>query len=145
MSYATPAEFAARYTTRIPDADVGNHYLPYASSRLEALLATGFSVPFAANNLTAKDLTLELAYLMVQQRSKDPRDYQPLAQVLEKRLQALLEGREAMMTTSGQALWASTPQAGVWSTTTRYRPVFGLGEASTQQVDPWRLLDETAP
>lgn len=142
MPYATYEDFAARYGTRVPAAEVNSHVLPFAAARLEAQLAPAFTVPFSANNRTATDLTVDLAYLLVLQRSKAPQDAEALRATLEARLARLRRGEEAMLTDSGAVLFAASPQGDVWSNTAPYHPVFGLRDASAQTVDPQRLTDE---
>jgi hypothetical protein len=142
MVYATYSDFNARYATRLTEAEVNSHVLPYASWRLEALLAPAFTVPFSDNNLTARDLTIDLAYLLVLQRSKEPKERQALEQAVLARVQGLSQGREAMVTTSGGALYAAPQQEVVWSSTGRYRTIFDLRDAPAQEVDPARLAEE---
>jgi hypothetical protein len=139
MAYATAAELALRYPTRLAESELSSHFLPHASTRLEALLATYFTVPFSDNNATARDLTLDLAYLLILQRSKEPGEAAPLAASLAERIAALAEGRQAMVTTSGETLWAAPATGGVWSSTAGRRPVFDLGSELAQRVDPERL------
>lgn len=127
MNYADAQEFSGRYTTKLSDAEISSHFLPFASARLEAMLAPYFTVPFSANNLAAKDLTIDLAYLLILQRSKDSKDYEALKEKSEARINALAEGAEAMITTSGEALYASPAGADVWSNTSGGRQVFDLG------------------
>ncbi|MDH4225120.1 MAG: hypothetical protein OEW12_05695 [Deltaproteobacteria bacterium] len=143
MAYATLADFNGRYATRLTDAEISSHVLPYGSARLETLLAHGFTVPFSNNNVTARDMALDLSYLLVLRRGKAPGDYKPLEEAVEKRIQALLEGREAMMTDGGQPLFSSIPR--VWGSTSAFKPVFGLGDPLSQRVDPVRLSGEDIP
>lgn len=142
MPYATYEEFAARYPTRLGAAEVNSHVLPHAAARLEQRLARAFSVPFSANNRTAADLTMDIAYLLILQRSKAPQEAEGLRAAVEARLEALAAGREAMITTSGEALYAAPLEGDVWSSTGGYRPVFGLRDAREQSVDAQRLDDE---
>ena len=142
MSYATFSEFTARYATKLTEAEVTSHYLPFATGRLEGLLGAYFSVPFSSNNLTAKDLTIDLAYLLVLQRSREPGDHEALKGRISDRIAALSQGAEAMMTTSGEALTASPAGDTVWSNTGRYKTVFDLRGAERQGVDPERLEEE---
>ena len=142
MPYATWSEFSERYPTRLPEAEVASHFLVHAASRLESMLAGYFSVPFSANNLTAKDLNIDLAYLLILQRSKSPSDGRPLAELVSERIAALRAGREAMVTTSGAALYRASGDGPVWSTTQPFKPVFDLREAPEQHVDPERLAAE---
>ena len=134
MSYATFSDFNARYSTKLMEAEVTSDFLPYASSRLEGLLGGHFTVPFSANNLTAKDLTIDLAYLMILQRSREPKDFQGFGRAVDTRLRSLTQGVEAMMTTSGEALFSGIAQKVVWSNTARYKTVFDLKDALHQKL-----------
>ena len=126
MSYATYSDFSARYATRLSAEEVSSHCLPYAAARLEGVLGAHFPVPFSANNVTARDLTIDLAYLLVLQRSREPGDTRPLAESVRTRIAALAAGREAMMTTSGQALFAAGTAGGVWGSTVADSPYFAV-------------------
>ncbi|MDH4247407.1 MAG: hypothetical protein OEW39_06295 [Deltaproteobacteria bacterium] len=125
MDYATYSDFNARYATRLDPAEVASHYLPYAAARLEALLAPGFTAPFSTNNLTARDLTLDLAYLLMLQRHREQGDREGLERMVLRRIRALNEGQEAMQTTSGESLFARAASGVVWGSTAPYRTVFG--------------------
>jgi hypothetical protein len=126
MIYATFSDFSTRYVTKLPEAEVSSHLLPFASARLEGALGPYFAVPFAANNLTAADLTLDLAYLLVLQRGKAPGDAAALAKALESRLGALAGGTAAMITSSGELLYAQAPQSSVWASHGRGPAAFDL-------------------
>ncbi|HKI97178.1 MAG TPA: hypothetical protein VKB51_01765 [bacterium] len=138
MIYATFSDFSARYATRLGADEVASHYLPYASARLEGLLGPYFAVPFSADNLTARDLTIDLAYLLLLQRSKEPGDARPLAAAVQARLEALAAGREAMVTTSGSALFADVVPGGVWSSTADADPRFTLWGAGDGPAEEGR-------
>ena len=124
MAYATFSDFSTRYATGMSEADLSSHYLPFASSRLEALLAPYFTVPFSGNNLTARDLAMDLAYVLILQRSKEPKDSAALREHVEGRIAALAEGKESMITTSGEAIFALSAHVDVWSNTMDGAPVF---------------------
>ena len=126
MTYANVQEFNGRYTTKLSDAEISSNFLFYAASRLDAMLAPYFTVPFSLNNIVARDLTIDLAYLMVLQRSKDSSDYGALKEKTEARIKALADGSEAMMTTGGEASYSSPAGADVWSNTSGGQPVFNL-------------------
>lgn len=126
MAYATYEEFNTRYTTKIDAVEVRSHFLPFASAQLDAMLAPWFTVPFSSNNLTAKDVALDLTYLLILQRSKEAGDRKDLAQRIEARIHSLRDGREAMLTTSGEALVAAHTTDEVWSNTRDIPPLFEL-------------------
>lgn len=145
MIYATYSDFTTRYATRLPEADIASHYLPFASGRLEGLLGAYFTVPFSSNNLTARDLTIDLAYLLILQRSKDSGDADALGRMLQSRLAALAKGTEAMITSSGETLIGAASENRVWGNTAPYDPVFNLLDSVSQKVDPDRLDEEESP
>ena len=101
-----------------------------ARQRLEGLLNPWFDVPFADNNLTAKNLTDDLARLSLLQRSPDTSGHAALSQVLAARLDALAQGRVAMVVTGESVLWAKHEGQVVESTESRYRDVFDLRPSS---------------
>ena len=127
MAYATAQEFSARYASKLTDAEITSHFLAFASSRLDSMLAPYFSVPFSSNNLSAKDLTIDLSHLLILQRSKEPKDYQALREQVEERIGALAEGTQSMITNSGEAIFARSATGDVWSNTSATSPVFHLG------------------
>ena len=47
--------------------------------------------------MTAKDLTIDLAYLMILQRSREQKDFEGFGRAVDTRLTALTQGAEAMM------------------------------------------------
>jgi hypothetical protein len=130
MSYATYSDFCARYVTKLTEAEVSSHLLPYAAARLEGALGPYFAVPFAPDNVTAKDLTLDLAYLLVLQRSKEPRDAAALAAAMEARLAALAQGKAAMVTAGGGLLHAQAAPPAVWAEGAA--PVFVVEDAERE-------------
>ena len=142
MAYATYTEFQERYPTKLTEAEVTSHFLHHASVRLETMLAPYFTLPFSANNLTAKDITLDLAYLLILQRSKDPRDAESLSQGIKGRIEGLRNGTEAMTTTSGDTVYSNTGLGEIWSTTQDFKPIFDMRESAEQRVDPDRLREE---
>ena len=136
MIYATFSEFSARYAAKVTEAEVNSHLLPFASARVEAALGPYFPVPFQGDNLTAKDLTLDLAYLIVLQRAKDPADAAALSKNLDGRLAALAAGRAAMISASGDLLFAQPQPGGVWSSHGRVEsPVFDTGPSGPADPD----------
>ena len=126
MVYATPAAFHGRYTTKLTDAELSSHFLPYAGGRLNQLLAPYFSVPFSANNVTARDLTIDLAYLLLLQRNKEAREAEPLMRQVLSTIGALAGGQQAMVTDSGDVLYGQRRDGEVWSSTEQGQPVFKL-------------------
>ena len=133
MSYATYSDFNTRYATRMEPAEVESHYLPFATARLDSALAGAFAVPFSSNNLTARDLTLDLAYLLMLQRNREQGDRTALEESLQRRLSDLREGREAMLSDSGDSLFSSKAASTVWGGAARYHTVYGPDGAGGEE------------
>lgn len=111
--YATYAQFRARYETRLSEHDLETHYLPYASARLDAMLGLHFPLPFAEENITARDLTIDLAYLLILQRYREEGPLEALRASIRERTNALIEGQEGMRLQDGSLLRSQAPQR-VW-------------------------------
>ncbi len=124
MVYATVSQFKERYITRISDEELTNHYLLYASLRLEAMLAPWVSVPLGQNNLTARDLTIDLAYLLILQRSKDETIMLPFQKEIQNRIKEISQGNQAMVLDNGELLWVNSPGQQVWSSTRNIKNTF---------------------
>lgn len=119
-------------------SEVGSAYVRYAERELEGMLTGFFTVPFSSNNLTAKDLAIDLTYMRISNlKSEDRKEFRD---ELMGRIQALKDGQASMMTTSGDVLQAVGGT--IYSTTQNYEPVFGMGDTLDFHVDSGQLLDE---
>lgn len=119
-------------------SEVGSVYVEYAERELEGMLAGFFTTPFSSNNLTAKDLAIDLTYARIANlKMEDRKEFRD--EVLG-RIQALKEGQAAMVTTSGDVMQAVGDT--VYSNTQNYVPVFGMGDTLDFRVDSGQLLDE---
>jgi len=107
-----------------------------AEADLDSRLGGRFTVPFSSNNQTAKDLTIDLAYLFLVEPDDEGKTRTMRARV-DKAIEELNAGRRIMVTTSGEALQAST--GGVaWSSTQGDRPIFDVDAPAN-----WAVSSET--
>lgn len=140
--YCDWAEVSGRYPeiAKSKDAtDVASSYIFFAEADIDSRLASRFTVPFSSNNVTAKDLTIDLTYLKVYQ-FKDPEKAKLIEESINARIDKLLAGKSSMMTTSGDTL--TSVGGTLYSTTGDYAPVFGMGNVEDFLVNSSQLQDE---
>jgi len=101
-------------------------------------MAPFFTVPFSSNNITAKDLAIDLTYIRVANLKLEDRD--GFRKEIKERIKMIQVGDMVMMTTSGTS--ASTSDAQGWSTTKDYHPVFGMGDIVDFRVDSSEVYAE---
>lgn len=112
-------------TLKIADAtQADSSWVMYATAELHARLARGFTVPFSSNNLTAKDLAIDLTFAKVY-RYKDNEKAAAVTSYVAGQIEMLLAGTMQMLTTSGDGI--ATVGGPVFSTTQDYHPTFGVG------------------
>jgi len=120
-------------------AEVDSAHIVYAENELDALLASTFTVPFSSNNLTAKDLSIDLTYCRVGNfKISERKEFKE--EIMEK-INMLKNGEMSMITDSGDVL-TTTGTTQAWSSTEDYHPVFGLGNEIQFQADSSRIIDE---
>ena len=119
--------------------DVSSNYIQYAEVEIDGRLAPKFTTPFSSNNLTVKDLCIDLVYAKAGNLNIE--DYDKLMDRIDKRIERLLAGEENMMTNSGDTLQQSIGGT-VWSSTQNYTPTFGHGAVEDFVVDPDLIDDE---
>jgi len=118
--------------------EVGSAYIDYAEVEIEGRL-TKFTKPFSSNNLTVKDLAIDLTYAKMM-TTRDSEKATEMRDILDARMTRLNSGEEDMMTSSGDIL--ANDVSNVWCETEDYTPVFGMGDVTDFQVDSARLFDE---
>ena len=118
-------------------ADSG--YVQYAIAELHARLASFFTVPFSDNNLTAKDMAIDLTFAKLY-RFKDPDKSAAVNSYVSGFIDALIEGRASMLTTSGDII--DSIGGAIYSTTQNYHPVFGMSNPRLWEVDSSQVIAE---
>jgi hypothetical protein len=112
-------------TLKVADAtQADSSWVPFAIAELHARLSPGFTVPFSDNNLTAKDLAIDLTFAKVY-RFKDVEKADAVMTYVGAQIDMLLAGNMEMLTTSGDVL--ASVGGTVYSTTDGYHPVHGIG------------------
>lgn len=140
--YCDWAEVSGRYPEIAKSKDsteVASGYIFFAEADIDSRLASRFTVPFSSNNVTAKDLAIDLTYLKVYQ-FKDPEKAKLIEESINARIDRLLAGGSSMMTTSGDTL--TSVGGTVYSTTGNYAPTFGMGNVEDFLVNSAQLQDE---
>lgn len=130
-SRAPKAQDLTSHSGQMPDKPPGE--VDQARRWLEELLSPWFDVPFSDDNVTAKEIAKGLARLRWLQRSRKTSDYQALSEALTRRLDALAQGKEGMVITGGDALWAKHEGQVIVSTESRYRYVFDLRPSGKEE------------
>lgn len=111
----------------------------FAVSELESRMAQRFTVPFSINNLTAKDLAIDLTMMRLF-KYKEPKKYDSLKKAVDERIAALFSGLQSMVLADGTTL--QSVGGTVYSTTEDYHPVFGMSPIELSVVDSQQINDE---
>ena len=119
------------------DAETDEAWITKAEATVEGVLAGYFTTPFSDNNVTAVDLCIDLSAAKAL-AYKDPEKAELILTSVNSTMMALKSGEMAMMTTSGDPIYAA---AGAWSETKGYQPIFDLGPVEDWEIDPDQLDD----
>lgn len=138
--YVTLTDLVTKYSqlTQISSVEIDSYHIAYAENQLDGMFAGYFTVPFSDNNMTAKDLALDLAYLSAGNIKEE--DYKALYDRLLNRVMRIKNGDEGMVTVDGTILQSGG--SAIWSTTKDYHPVFGMGSELDFTVDSEQVDDE---
>jgi hypothetical protein len=139
--YCTWDEIVGRYKDfkdKGGASSVASRFIGLSEARIDSRLGSKFSTPFSDNNLTVKDLAIDMAYLLGVRLGKD--EYERLRDDIDARIKGLLDGTMVMVTTSGDSLRdaGDTP---AWSSTQDYHPSFNMldethwGPGSTELIE----------
>lgn len=119
-------------------SEVGSVHITYAEAYLESRFSGYFTIPFSSNNLTAKDLSIDLTYLRIGNFGQ--KDRKIFRDEIEDRIKQIKLGNDQMITNSGDSL-GSVGEA-VYSPHQNYHPVFGMDDEFMFDVDSSQLIDE---
>lgn len=114
-------------------------YVDYAENEVDALLAPYFTAPFSNNNVTVRDLSIDLAFSKILM-FKDTEKATAIYSMTIAKINDLVQGRRSMVVDSGNIVSRSANLP--FSTTKDYHPVFGMGNSIDFQVSSDQLSDE---
>lgn len=118
---------------------ITSDFIRYAEFELEEKLGKKFSIPFSSNNMTAKDLSIDLTYLKFMRTTGNDFDFETLQASVNSRIAGLLKGDAFMAIESSDPLGKSEDSVYVGM---NYKPVFGLGDELEFDVSSERLSFE---
>lgn len=144
MPYATYEDLINRYPA-LDDIggsiDINSSHIHYAEVMLNSRLGQYYTLPFSSNNLTAKDLTIDLVYIRYYETVK--KEWAATKQKsLDKFIDGLISGDFVMVTTSHDVIQKDSSRSTMWSNTEDYHPIFGVGDIEDMHVSSARLWDE---
>lgn len=152
-SYATVDEIRRRYpgiieTSNLTPLEIDAH-ISDAEGEVNGRLARRYTIPFAPGMEPIRTLTRDLASysllrsLIIQEDPSRSDWVESIRDRADKLLDALVEGKAAVVTTSGAVVGQlSTVPGGVWSSTMGYAPTMSILDSIQQEVDPDRVQDE---
>lgn len=130
--YCSYAEIQARFrqVSQVYSSNglVDSQYIYHAENELDSRLGKFFTVPFSSDNMTAKDLAIDMSYAKVI-RYTDTKTHKAIMDEVGKRIDDLIVGNAAMITSSGDTMFSSASISGqAWSNTMSYSPIFGMDD-----------------
>lgn len=133
MNYFTYDDITLKYR-KIPEdftSDaVGSYWAPAASSRIDAVLATRYTVPFSPVPFVIRDLAVDMAYWGMTYRELNQ---ELLKKDIDARLAAISSGTLTLTDpVTGASLQTSTR---VTLTTSGYRSSFGMDRPEDFSID----------
>lgn len=143
MSYANAGDVIIRYKelNKLGGAsEINSAYVHYAEFTLDSMLGNYFTVPFSNNNITAKDLTVDLVYLRYYE-GIDSEKASKKREIIQTKIDNLIVGKTSMVTDSSDLLTSTGDP--VYSNTDGFHNIFGHGPIEDLYIDH-DLLDEEA-
>lgn len=145
-SYATAANFTAVYSLKgISETEISSAWLPYGTQRVNEVLGGWYTLPFSSNNITARQLTVDYAYLGVLIRTRKETDSKELKNELKERIASITSSGAPMFTDSAESIYPSADVNNVfkvYSSTKDYKPVFDLRDSEYQRPDPDQIREQ---
>jgi len=120
--------------------EVGCAHIYYAEYELDGLLSRYYTTPFSTNNITAKDLAIDLAYLRLGNFKLSDDDRKQFREEIMMKIQKLIDGEAGMQLVDGTVVY--TAGETIYSSTSDYHPVFGFSPEEYFEVDSSLVEDE---
>lgn len=117
--------------TRGGDTTIDSGYIVPAEFEVDGWFSRHMTVPFSSNNMTVKDLAIDLTYVRLA-IGKDER-VDKIEKRLMDRVKRIQDGEEEMRTSDGNAVQVIGDA--VFSTEEGYHTSFGPDDASMYRVD----------
>lgn len=109
-----------------------------AEAYLHGQLAGTFTTPFSSNNMTARELAVDVLFWQTH-KARIPDRAAAVYETLKDSIEALKSGASSMVTTSGSFL--SAPTEALWSSTQGYNPTFTTDNETRWAVDSNQIDD----
>lgn len=142
--YCEYTDVVARYR-KVSDVNsissIESNFIVYAEAELDQRLSGAFTTPFSSNNITIKDLSIDLTYAKVI-RFDDPEKAALIDKHVSTSIQALLDGNSQMITSSGDSLAIESTADIPWSNTMSYHSAFGMVNDVYFKVSSNQIYDE---
>lgn len=126
--YASVAEFGTE--------EISSSYIAFAEYELDARLSKKFSVPFSSNNMTIKDLAIDMTYIRLSRLAGNNYDSGNVKESVKERIAMLLSGEMLMVTTSDDTIGKS--DSSIW-VGMNYKPSFDMQDNEVRDVTSGRL------
>lgn len=125
--------------TKDGSSEINSAFITYAERELDSLLAPAFTVPFSSNNITVKDLAIDLTYCRAGNfKFSEQKEFK---EMIMETIEKLKNGEMSMITDSGDVIDTSGSTA-AWSSTEDYHPIFGHGPTEHFEVDSSQVISE---
>ena len=136
VRYNVVSDYAASSTDQ-------HTFVLYAESELNRRLSSCYATPLSSNNITAKDLTIDIAFANTI-KYKDSEKYTAIMDQIDKVTEKLCGGQASMIDDTG-AIILPTGTSGsgkVYSNTQDFHSVFDMGDTINMHVSSAQLLSE---
>lgn len=143
--YITWDDVVMRYrdfATAAGAVKAASHYISMAEARIDALLASHFTVPFSNNNMVIRDLTIDMTFLLAARLKAE--EANRLKKDIMETIQMLKDGEMVMVDTSGTMLPTALAASPIWSDRESFHPVFNLDDPITWGVSSSELSNEAS-
>lgn len=119
--------------------EASSHHIMYAEAFVDGRLAPYYTTPFSSNNLTVRDLCIEVVHARYW-LGNNKELYEEGMQFVKDFIGELASGASHMVTTSLEVIYGS--QGAAYSNTSGQHPTFGLDDYTMTSIDSATIIDE---
>jgi hypothetical protein len=118
-------------------------YIAFAEAELNRRLSACYAVPFSSNNITARDLVVDIAFANTI-KFRDNEKYETVMEHIDKVAERLCANDASMINDDGTLITPTgTADSGkAYSSTKDFHPIFDMGDTINQKVSDQQLIDE---